>query len=95
MKKTLSILGAILLSIAFINFAVFWIVAVCIGGDAISGKAENGHYYVSSHGKPTEVSSRVWHYSRVHTRSVWITHPIGLLGGAALMALSDRAGKAA
>jgi hypothetical protein len=83
--RWLNRLGIILFFIAFFNFAVFWIVAVCIGGDAISGKVENGRYYVANHGRYTEVSREVWTYSKFHSSSVWITHPIGILGGAGLI----------
>ena len=62
-----------------INFAAFYVVALCIGGDAVGGKVEDGKYYVSSHGKYTEVSESVYRYSRLHTYSVWVTHPIGML----------------
>jgi hypothetical protein len=90
MDKRLGDVGKVLFFIAWINFAVFWVVAVCIGGDAISGKAVNGHFYVSSHGKLTEVSRAVWNYSRIHTMSIWITHPIGIFGGGGLMVYAQR-----
>jgi hypothetical protein len=88
MPRVLNIIGRTLLFIAIINSTAFWIIAVSIGGDAISGKAEGGRYYLSSHGKLTEVSSPVWHYSRVHTISVWITVPLAIFGGGGLMALT-------
>ena len=59
----------------------FWFAAVALGGDAVSGKAEAGHYYLSNHGRLTEVSGQVFTYSRVHTYSVFITHPLALLAG--------------
>jgi hypothetical protein len=94
MPRVLNIIGGALFLIAIINFMAFWIVAGSIGGDAVSGKAEGGRYYVSNHGKLTEVSSRVWHYSRVHANSVWITHPLGIVGGGGLMVLSRTMKKA-
>lgn len=33
------------------NFIVFFGFAMYIGGDALSGKMEGGHFYVASHGK--------------------------------------------
>jgi|GEM_PF-2600343 hypothetical protein len=92
MQKLLSIIGYTLFFGAIANFTVFWVVGASIGGDAISGKVQGGHYYVSSHGRLTEVSPRIWHYSRIHAVSVWITHPLGILGGCGLMALSERLG---
>jgi len=64
---------------AIINFAVFMIIAVIIGGDALSGKEEGGRYYVSNHGKLTEVSRPVFMYSFYHTCSIFITHPLGII----------------
>jgi hypothetical protein len=93
MSKVLNTLGGTLFIIAFVNFLAFWIAAVAIGGDALSGTADAGRYYVSNHGKLTEVSSRVWHYSRIHTISIWITHPLGIFGGGGLMALSRKMGR--
>ena len=62
-----------------INFAIYIGVGTVIGGDAFNGKVENGHYYVMWHGKYTEVSSAVWHYSRIHTISIFITFFLVLL----------------
>jgi hypothetical protein len=95
MRGVLNIIGGTLFFIAIINFMAFWIIAVSIGGDATSGKVDGGRHYVSNHGKLTEVSSSVWHYSRAHTISVWITHPLGIVVGGGLMALSRRLKKAA
>ncbi|HEY1683599.1 MAG TPA: hypothetical protein VGG19_02455 [Tepidisphaeraceae bacterium] len=89
-RKLLTKLGAILFGIAWINFMVFWVVAVVIGGDALNGEVENGHYFVSSHGRLTEVSEKMWHFSRAQEISVWITHPIGLVLGGGLMWLGSR-----
>ena len=59
------------LLVAFIiNFALFWVIAVGIGGDAVNGRIENGLYLLSSHGTDTPVSPWLWHYSLTHTRLV-------------------------
>ncbi len=63
------------------NFLVFWIVAVFIGGDALSGGVRNGRYFLSSHGHLTEVSHGVFVYSLCHILSVFITHPLGFICG--------------
>jgi hypothetical protein len=63
-----------------VNFAVFATVSVAIGGDAVAGKIENGRYYVSSHGRLTEVSRDVWHYSYRHARITWATSLVATLG---------------
>ena len=61
------------------NFAAFWIAAVYLGGEAISGRAVDGHYCLSNHGHLTEVSRAIFIYSEWHVRSVWVTHPIAML----------------
>jgi hypothetical protein len=52
--------------LAILSFAAFIVAAIFLGGDAINGHAENGHYFLSWHGTPTEVSSAVFNYSRYH-----------------------------
>ncbi|WP_171474906.1 hypothetical protein [Frigoriglobus tundricola] len=73
--------------LAFVNFAVFWVVAAKIGGDAVSGRAGDGRYFLSDHGVRTEVSRSVYNYSLVHTVSVWATHGLAVGGGLLLYAL--------
>lgn len=87
MRDYVYVIAAILFFVAITNFFVFFMVAVYIGGDAWNGKVENGHYYVANHGKYTEVSPGVWHYSRAHVVSVLITHPLGILAVAISHAL--------
>ena len=50
----------------FLNFAAFAIISGFIGGDALSGHIVDGHYYLRSHGKLTEVSREVFTYSLWH-----------------------------
>ena len=78
---------------AIINFASFYIIAVLIGGDAVNGKVENGKYYIANHGKYTEVSKSVFIYSRLHTYSMWVTHPVGILAMGYLSVRGKRKGK--
>lgn len=73
-------LGVFLFILAFNNFMAFWIAAVNLGGTASSGKVAAGRYYVSNHGELTEVSRNAYIYSITHETTVWITHPLGLLG---------------
>lgn len=63
------------------NFAIFWIVGVAIGGDAINGKIVGSHFYLGSHGKLTEVSETIYTYSLWHARSLFITHPLAFVTG--------------
>lgn len=70
MKKLLGYL-------AMANFVCFFAVAIYLGGDALNGKSENGHFYLSSHGRLTEVSETVFRYSLLHGISVFLL--IGLV----------------
>ena len=65
----------------WLNFMVFWFAGVALGGDALSGKVQGSHYFLSSHGRLTEVSQSIFTYSRIHTYSIFITHPIAMLAG--------------
>ena len=91
-KKTLC---GLVIAIGILNFLAFAITATSLGGDAINGRSENGHYYLSSHGKSTEVSEAVYNYSRMHDYSVWITHPLAMVAGLILSSLNgqNRTGK--
>ena len=49
------------------NFVLFGISTWYFGGDAINGKAVDGHYFLANHGRLTEVSHGVFVYSEIHT----------------------------
>src|SRR5688572_10026309 len=66
------------------NFAVFWVAAGLIGGDAINGGVDEGRYYLANHGRLTEVSEVVFHYSLAHTISVFVTHPLAIAAAGAI-----------
>lgn len=61
-----------------INFVAFVVIALSIGGDAVAGKVESGRYFLSNHGRLTEVTRSVWLYSRAHAYSLWITHAVAI-----------------
>lgn len=58
--------------LAIVNFAAFVIVATLLGGDALNGHADGGHYFLSWHGRDTEVSSAVFRYSQLHAVSTFV-----------------------
>lgn len=70
----------VILIIALINFASFWIISVANGGDASNGKKEDGRFFVANHGRYTEVSSAFFECNRIQSISVWVTHSCALLG---------------
>ena len=84
------LLWAVFGGVSILNFVVFVAVASHLGGDAINGKAEGGHYYLfgtrNVNGKKvyTEVSQSVFTYSRWHVYSIFVTWPILMVGSVVL-----------
>ncbi len=52
-----------------LNFLIFWLVAVWLGGDAGNGYSKDGHFFVCAHGACHEVSEAIWNYSYWHSRT--------------------------
>ena len=67
--------------LGIVNFVLFFIGAVYLGGDAVNGKIVDGHYFLMSHGRYTEVSADIFNYSRWHAYSTWVTHPLAFAAG--------------
>jgi hypothetical protein len=71
----------VIITIGILNFVTFVSVACYLGGDAVNGKAEGGHYYLfgvrteGGHKVYTEVSKPVFDYSRWHVYVVWVSWP--------------------
>lgn len=57
-----------------VNFLVFMAINLYLGGDALNGKIEDGHYFLGSHGKYTEVGYYTFIYSKIHTILFLITN---------------------
>jgi hypothetical protein len=66
---------------ALAYFFLFVVFSIIIGGDALNGFIEQGHYYVTSHGKNTEVSKFIWYLSRIQAIAVFVIMPIGMISG--------------
>jgi hypothetical protein len=79
-----------LIAIGILNFLSFCIIAMSIGGDAVDGRIDGGRYFVSAHGRDTEVSRSAFEYSRFHARSVWVTHPLAFCGFVLLFAEHEK-----
>jgi hypothetical protein len=74
-----------------VNAVVFVIATVYLGGDAISGSAEQGRYYLESHGRRTEVSHQVFWHSFARALSVFITYPLAMIAVLGVRYLDQRA----
>lgn len=81
------IITLVLAALPILNIGSYVVAATILGGDAINGHAHEGHYFLRSDGKDTEVSRTVFNYSRIHTYSVWATVALFLLGGVAALLL--------
>lgn len=68
-----------ILIICILNFIAFFIGSSVIGGSAPNGYEKDGRYFLSEHGKETEVTKQVWDYSLWHTRSLIVTHPLAMI----------------
>lgn len=64
-----------------LNFLVFIVIDMILGGDALNGKTVAGHYFLGNHGVYTEVNYSVYMYSSFHAASLFITHPLAMLCG--------------
>lgn len=87
MRRVLGYLGLVALVVAALNFLWLFGESINGGGDALNGFVRDGHYYISSHGVTTEVSKATWDWSRFHSLSIFVTHPLGFVGGATFMLL--------
>lgn len=90
LRAAAAMFGLFLFLAGMLNCGVFALVACVIGGDAMNGHIKNGRYYVRDKRRVTEVSRTVWMYSYYHARSIWITHPLCVLGALVMTSLSPR-----
>lgn len=64
-----------------LNFAIFLGIAIYLGGDAVNGKRQNGHFYlygvrtVNGNKIYTEVSRPVYDYSKFHVLATMASWP--------------------
>lgn len=61
---------SVFITITVINFLLFFLFSLIIGGTAINGKVVDGQYYVGDHGEYREVSHLAYEYSLIHFYSV-------------------------
>ncbi len=78
-RPTIDRICGVIKVIGVLNFLAFVAVALWIGGDAVNGHTIDGRFFLSNHGKFTEVSEAVYRYSYAHAVSVWITFPMAFL----------------
>jgi hypothetical protein len=60
------------------NFVAFGVGSIIIGGSSANGYKKEGRFFVTDHGKDTEVTEQTWNYSLWHSRSLILTHPLAM-----------------
>jgi hypothetical protein len=65
-------------ALRILNFVVLWGKAVYLGG-VPDHSTSDGHYFLDNRGRFTEVSRQTLVYMKWHERSVFLTHPLGLV----------------
>jgi hypothetical protein len=65
-----------ILWLGVLNFLLFAVSSAFLGGNALSGYVELGHYYLAGRGHLTEVSRTVWICSRVHALTNLLSFPL-------------------
>ncbi|MBK8571309.1 MAG: hypothetical protein IPN91_01440 [Holophagaceae bacterium] len=77
-KKPSTPLLVFIAIVGFFNFVAYMLVANNLGGDAVNGSVIDGRYFLANHGILTETSRGVFWYSRIHTYTLWVTHPLAI-----------------
>ena len=67
--------------LAILNLCAFVAGVMILGGDALNGTTQDGHYFVMEHKLYTEVSHSAFIYSTIHTLSLFLTFPLGIIAG--------------
>jgi hypothetical protein len=75
-RKALLIACIAVTLVACINFFSYLAECERVGGSPISSAHSDGRFYVSEHGRTTEVDETTWHRMRWHSRSLAVTHPL-------------------
>jgi hypothetical protein len=69
-----------LIALAAIHFAVFVGTIVVLGGDALTGRVDDGHYFLGNHGLMVETTRGAWLFSAAVGRTlVYGTFPLGVI----------------
>ncbi|MFL5440482.1 MAG: hypothetical protein ACJ79W_15090 [Myxococcales bacterium] len=73
-----------MIALAAIHFALFVGTIVALGGDALTGRVEDGQYLLGNHGQFIQVGRGTWLFSAVVGRTlVYGTFPVGVLAALA------------
>ncbi len=68
-----------IIKITLINFTIYTVIAIIIGGDAVNGYARDGHYFLRLGGYINEVGYPLFLYSKIHTYILITNYALFLL----------------
>ena len=77
--KRLRYLPHLIFYLGMLNFMLFFLSALLLGGDGLNGKVEAGRYYLGNHGAYTEVIYPVYWLSRFWGIALLVTWPLVIL----------------
>jgi hypothetical protein len=83
-RRWLTALAFAAVVIGFLNFIWFFSESSTIG-DANRGYTRDGRYFLVHAGRATEVSREAYEWSTIHGASIFVTHPLAMVGGAYLL----------
>jgi hypothetical protein len=83
-RRWLTALAFAAVVIGFLNFIWFFSESSTIG-DANRGYTRVGRYFLVHAGRATEVSREAYEWSTIHGASIFVTHPLAMVGGAYLL----------
>src|SRR5260370_37491514 len=95
--RRVRVASRVIVALGILNFLIFVAIATYLGGDAVNGKVEEGHYYLYAlridlwRKVYTDVSERVVSYTTPHVYSIFVTCPLVLASGLALNRIRKRA----
>jgi hypothetical protein len=73
-----------IIAVAIVHFVVFVGTILAFGGDAITGRVEDGQYFLGNHGQYVEVPRGTWLASAIVGRTLlYGTFPLGVLAALA------------
>jgi hypothetical protein len=78
-RPVLGIVAAVIVAMALYGVVTFVAETQHLGGDALNGYVQDGHYYVADHGRYTEVTAEQWELSRAHTIRMLVLQPLAVV----------------
>src|SRR5436190_12067325 len=88
--RTIQRICNVALLLAVVNFLAFMLISSYLGGEALTGKIEDGHYFLRYRSRYTEVSATIFAYTRLHALSLFVTFPLAIVAAFFIYRTSSR-----